>query len=236
MSRCCTSAESHEQCCRGWEEAHPSWSGGERWQATRSNRCVEYGEFERLGSETLRQTHVRVRSATHHPLPMLTKTKGFRQDLLFRINGITVVVPPLRARPNDLRALVASEIARASQAQGKAIIGLHRTAAERILKYAWPGNLRELSNVIQAAVALTTGPAIPEEVLMLQADVDTSPAVATGDGDGAAARSGSLRLTDAVHAHIRFVMDHVRGNKRRAARELGVGRETLARKLREMDR
>jgi transcriptional regulator with PAS, ATPase and Fis domain len=194
-------------------------------------RAIEYGEFERLGSETLRQANVRVLSATHHPVAALTRSNGFREDLLFRINGITVVVPPLRARPQDLRALVAHEIARASQAQGKAIVGLDRAAADRLLGYPWPGNLRELSKVIQAAVALTTGPVIAGDVLLLQADAADGPAESAGNG----ATRASLRLKDAIHAHIRFVLGQVQGNKRRAARELGVGRETLARKLREME-
>src|SRR5262245_46899899 len=69
-------------------------------------RAIEYGEFERLGSETLRHADVRVLSATHHSAATLVKERQFREDLFYRINGVTVVVPPLRARPNDLRALV----------------------------------------------------------------------------------------------------------------------------------
>ena len=105
-------------------------------------RAIEYGEFERLGSDTLRQADVRVLSATHHPTAALVKERQFREDLLYRINGVTIVVPPLRARPQDLRALVASEIARASRMQGKSIAGLDRAAADRLFAYHWPGNLR----------------------------------------------------------------------------------------------
>src|SRR5678815_3205602 len=117
-------------------------------------RAVEYGEFERLGSDTLQHADVRVLSATHHHLNGEASGR-FRQDLFFRISGFTLTVPPLRERPGDLPALLAAEIARASERQGKTIVGLDRPAADRLLAYAWPGNLRELATVVHAAVALT---------------------------------------------------------------------------------
>jgi transcriptional regulator with PAS, ATPase and Fis domain len=196
-------------------------------------RAIEYGEFERLGSETLRQANVRVLSATHHRPTTLVKDRQFREDLLYRINAFTIVVPPLRARPQDLPVLVASEIARASRVQGKSIAGLDPAAVDRVFGYHWPGNLRELSRVLQAAVAITNDALIPVTALMFHSDL------APGAGEHAEidtpiAPAGSLRLRDAVHAHIRFVLRHTRGNKRRAARELGIGRMTLERKLQEM--
>jgi transcriptional regulator with PAS, ATPase and Fis domain len=198
-------------------------------------RAIEYGEFERLGSETLRDTDVRVLSATHYPLAALTDGRGFRADLLFRINGVTVMLPPLRARPQDLRTLVASEIARASHIQGKSIVGLDRAAADRLFAYQWPGNLRELSKVVHAAVALTTGSVIADDALLLADDLEPPREATVLQADGIPGRPASLLLKDAIHAHIRCVMQHAQGNKRRAARELGIGRETLERKLREME-
>jgi transcriptional regulator with PAS, ATPase and Fis domain len=198
-------------------------------------RAIEYGEFERLGSDVLRQSNVRVLSATHHPAAALVREKRFREDLLYRINGVTIVVPPLRARPQDLPALVANEIARASQMQGKAIVGLDRAAADRLFAYHWPGNLRELSKVVHAAVALTNESVIPVTALLFQDEME-SESVKFSTQHTSIAPAGSLRLHEAVHAHIRFVLRHTQGNKRRAARELGVGRETLERKLREMEK
>jgi len=198
-------------------------------------RAIEYGEFERLGSDTLRRTDARVLSATHHHPHVLVKERQFREDLLYRINAFTIVVPPLRARPRDLPALVASEIARASQMQGKTIAGLDRAAADRIFGYHWPGNLRELSRAVQAAVALTNGSVISKTALVFHTDLDSGSGEFL-DRDAPIAPAGSLRLRDAVHAHIRFVLRHTHGNKRRAARELGVGRATLERKLQEMKR
>ena len=197
-------------------------------------RAIEYGEFERLGSDTLRKADVRVLSATHHPAATLVKER-LREDLFHRINGLTIVVPPLRARPKDLRVLIASEIARASQMQGKSIAGLDRAAANRLFAYDWPGNLRELSKVVHTAVALTQKSVIPVTALLFHADFETD-ASPVADHSVRISGAESLRLRDAVHAHIRFVLRHTSGNMRRAARELGIGRETLERKLREMNK
>jgi two-component system response regulator HydG len=192
-------------------------------------RAIEYGEFERLGSQTLRVADVRVLSATHHTMTDLTRDRGFRSDLFHRINGVSITVPPLRLRPNDLRALVASEIARASRTQRKPIVGLDPATADLLLSYHWPGNLRELAKTADAAVALTSGDVIGREVLLLHVDGDAAapPQVARPRPHA----GGSMRLADAVQAHIQFVLGQVGGSKRRAARELGVARATLDRRL-----
>jgi two-component system response regulator HydG len=194
-------------------------------------RAVEYGEFERLGSDKLLRADVRVMSATHYALAGEAGAR-FRQDLFFRISGITVTVPSLRERPNDLPVLLAAEIARTSARQHKTIAGLDRAAADRLLSYHWPGNLRELATVVSAAVALTTGDVIGPEHLLLSEEA--TPA-RTSAPPRKAARAGRT-LQQAIHRHITQVLEEVGGNKRRAARELGVSRATLDRKLREMSR
>jgi len=193
-------------------------------------RAVEYGEFERLGSDTLQRADVRILSATHHPLNGEASGR-FRQDLFFRISGFTLTVPPLRERPGDLPALLAAEIARASERQGKTIVGLDRPAADRLLAYAWPGNLRELATVVHAAVALTPADVIGEAHLVLD-----QRAHATTAAGGVPAASGNRTLRAAMHRHIAQVLEDVGGNKRRAARELGVARATLDRRLIELSR
>ena len=194
-------------------------------------RAVETGEFERLGSDTLRQADVRVISATHHRIDPGGGSGRFREDLFFRISGITVVVPPLRDRPQDLPALLAGEVARAAERQGKTIVGLDRAAAERLLAYRWPGNLRELSSVIHAAVAVAQTDVIGEDLLVLLDE----PAAATERRPLARApiATNGWLLRDAVQRHVAKVLAEVGGNKRRAARELGVSRATLERKLRD---
>ena len=206
-------------------------------------RAVEYGEFERLGSETLQVATVRLISATHLPLHRFVRTEHFRQDLFYRISGITVNLAPLRARPNDLRALLAAEIAAACREQRKVITGLSRAAADRLFTHSWPGNLRELKRVIQMAVALTEGPTIMPDALLLEegrsderadAEVaDGAPPTVRGALSSApeAHPDAELRLDAVERRHIAHVLAIAAGNKRRAARLLGLSRSTLDRKL-----
>ena len=204
-------------------------------------RAVEYGEFERLGSEALKVADVRLISATHLSLQRFVASDQFRQDLFYRISGITVSVPPLRERPMDLRGLISSEIAGASRRERKSIVGLDQRAADLLFSYSWPGNLRELHKVIHAAVALTTGSVIRPEALFFQQM--TQPGNSEGEGarrasptPDSAATSGSaqdedLSLRTAERRHILAVLEKLHGNKRQTAKALGLSRSTLDRKL-----
>ena len=195
-------------------------------------RAVEYGEFERLGGEQLLDADVRLISATHLPLNRYLETDHFRKDLFYRISGITLRLPSLRQRPNDLRSLTAAAITAASTAQRKTIVGLSRAAADQLLSYDWPGNLRELNRVIHTAVAITEDEVIAPEAILLERGVEgvaekpmpRSPAPAGPGGANLSLRAAELR-------HIRAVMEQVSGNKRQAARMLGLSRSTLDRKL-----
>jgi transcriptional regulator with PAS, ATPase and Fis domain len=189
-------------------------------------RAVEYGEFERLGSESLRAADVRVISATHYPRERFQGTNAFRRDLFYRISGLVLTVPALRERPLDLPLLVAAEIARAARKQGKSIVGLERAAADRLFSYVWPGNLRELSNVLQAAVALASKDVIDVDVLALEA-----PSPTTTKGDNQPSNCATMTLAEAERRHILDVLARFGGNKRRAAHALGVSRSRLDRKL-----
>jgi transcriptional regulator with PAS, ATPase and Fis domain len=212
-------------------------------------RAVEYGEFERLGSESLQVADVRLISATHHPIRRFMDNDHFRRDLFYRISGLTITVPPLRERPADLRALVGTEIAAAARVQAKAIVGLSRQAADLLFAHRWPGNLRELQRVIHTAVAMTTGDVIYPEAILLELETGGSETGATpahgafvvhtgrGNGNNGAASlapgDAGLSLRSAMERHILDVLSKVGGSKRRAARALGISRSTLDRKLAE---
>jgi two-component system NtrC family response regulator len=115
-------------------------------------------------------------------------------------------------------------------------VGLTREVADRLFGYHWPGNLRELCKVIQAAVALTKQDVIEPESLVLQAVAHVVPSAPPGaPTDGTLSPAGP-RLQDVVHAHVERVLASVDGNKRKAARLLGVSRTTLDRKLSELRR
>jgi transcriptional regulator with PAS, ATPase and Fis domain len=198
-------------------------------------RAVEYGEFEHLGSEALQVADVRLISATHLPLEKYIEAEQFRKDLFYRISGFTISLPPLRQRPNDLRALVASEIESACTAQGKAIIGVSRVALDKLLAHDWPGNLRELKRVIHSAVAMTTDNVIqPDAVLLQQVRVSTARRVSRPVAVVPSSEERDLTLHAAELRHIRFVLERMQGNKRRAAKALGLSRSTLDRKLTEL--
>ena len=189
-------------------------------------RAVEYGEFERLGSEVARVADVRLISATHQALSQLSKTERFRRDLFFRISGIVLTIPPLRERLRDLPLLVAMEIGRAAREQQKTIVGLDKAAADRIFNHSWPGNLRELNRVIRTAVALATENVIDPETLLLE------PLSSSAANEPAAGSDGEiLTLAEVERQHIVRVLERFGGNKRRAARALDVSRSTLDRKL-----
>ena len=201
-------------------------------------RAVEYGEFERLGGESLQEADVRLISATHLPIARYLATDHFRKDLFYRISGITLRLPPLSERPKDLRTIMAAAIAAASRAQGKSIVGLSREAADQLLLYPWPGNLRQLQRVIHTAVAITEGDIIEPDAILLEASVEevraddkAVPAAFTASSTLGADDDLSLRAAEARHIHQ--VLDQFHGNKRRTARALGLSRSTLDRKLSE---
>jgi transcriptional regulator with PAS, ATPase and Fis domain len=203
-------------------------------------RAVEYGEYERLGSEAIEYADVRLVSATHLPIRRFIETDHFRRDLFYRISGLTITVPPLRDRPTDLRALVGTEITAAAQAQNKKIVGLSRQAAEKLFSYRWPGNLRELHRVIRTAVAMTSGDVIYPQVILLESEspaaTSTQPAAAVAKTNAPPSDSTDLSLRGAESRHIVDVLARMGGCKRRAARALGVSRSTLDRKLAERAR
>jgi transcriptional regulator with PAS, ATPase and Fis domain len=198
-------------------------------------RAVEYGEFERLGSESIQVADVRVLSASHFPLDRFTETERFRKDLLFRIGGLTITLPPLRERRKALPLLLAAEIARASRRQGKSIVGLEREAADRLFAHSWPGNLRELARVVEVAVAMCPGDVIVAESLILRHGNDSRPTQGgqpiADSGRAEPKEDGDLTLAAAEGRHVREILARTGGNKRRAAQALGISRSTLDRKL-----
>jgi len=197
-------------------------------------RAVEYGEFERLGSEVLLRADVRLISATHHPITKFLEDDTFRRDLFYRISGITLRLPSLQQRPNDLRSLIVSEVEAACQAQAKEITTVSAAALGRLLDHPWPGNLREFKRAIQTAVALTQGDTIQPESLLLE-DFEL-PQARAHPGRPAEPAEDDLSLQAVELRHIEWVLRRMGGNKRQAARALGLSRSTLDRKLGEADR
>ncbi len=207
-------------------------------------RAVEDGEFERLGGEGILRADVRLITATCHPLRAFVASRQFRQDLFYRIKGITLFVPPLRERRRDLPRMIRREIVRTAKSMAKTVTGIEEDALKLLLGHSWPGNLRELNQVIHVAVAVTDGDTIGAEAIILdnfEMEADAAGMGAAGNGVVAPASPPSvlsqppavaMETLDAMESrHIAAVLSAHGGNKRQTAKTLGVSRTTLDRKI-----
>lgn len=203
-------------------------------------RAVEEGEFERLGGEGILRADVRLITATCHPLREFVANRRFRQDLFYRIKGITLSVPPLRDRRNDLPRMIRRELVRSAKAMDKPVKGIEEDALERLLQHPWPGNLRELNQVIHVAVALMEDSVVSLDTIILDdfefiEDQGETGAQALPTDNRAPIQSGDESLAFAEQYHIAEVLKRHAGNKRQTAKALGVSRSTLDRKLQQYD-
>ena len=191
-------------------------------------RIIEDKRVRPLGATVEKSIDVRIVAATNTDLEIAVAQSKFRADLYYRLATITVHVPPLRDRPEDLPLLVRHFLSRAASECGKAVPTIDPQAEERLVRYAWPGNIRELQNVIQSAVILCRDDRIT---------VADMPPRVTGEQtlarmfDEAAARR--MSLDEVEREYLRVVLAGVNGNKTEAAAILGVDRKTLYRKLEE---
>jgi two-component system response regulator HydG len=190
-------------------------------------RALQERRIRPLGSAHEVAFDARIVSATNTDLECAVEDGRFRGDLLFRLDVLRVEVPPLRARGNDVLVLAQEFTRRAAVRADKPVVGLSRSAAERLLAYPWPGNVRELENCIERAVALTQHEAIVADDLADRVrDYRRSHVLVSGDDP-----SELVPLEEVERRYIARVLEAVGGNKTLAARVLGVDRKTLYRKL-----
>src|SRR5262249_53596082 len=203
-------------------------------------RAVEYGEFERLGSERMLHSNARIISATNARLRDCIREGRFREDLYHRLAGLTLYLPPLRERVEDLPGLIATELDAAARALDRGITAIHPEAMDRLLSYEWPGNLRELHHVIRSIVLLCKATEVLPEHLVFQPELfreRSAPAPkhplvwSPEQPNGYARLEEDLKLSTALQKHIRYVYDHVNHNQRATARLLGISRARLSRHL-----
>ena len=203
-------------------------------------RVLEYGEFERVGSEQMLTCDVRIICATNCSLLERVRQGKFREDLYHRLNGLTLLIPPLRDRLEELPALIAAELKASARSEGKKITAIHPAAIEKLLAYGWPGNLRELNHTVRTMTLFCDGRVILPEHVVFPPDLKASepekivaPPLAP-NVNGTEAPNADLSLSSALARHLRFVYDQSGRNQRRTARLLGISRATLARHLRKM--
>jgi two-component system nitrogen regulation response regulator GlnG len=220
---------------------------------TKILRVLQSGTFERVGGNSPIQVAVRIIAATNKPLEQAVAARQFREDLFYRLNVVRVHIPPLRARPEDIRLLVnyfLKRFSRAAHCQPKSIAPDVVKALER---YHWPGNVRELENVIQRALVVSGGGVIlsedlPPEVLGQQGAVprprEATARAAAGDRKEAdmaalarqlfqlARRDPNLEIIPAVERELVIqALKETGNNQVRAARLLGITRATLRKRI-----
>jgi two-component system nitrogen regulation response regulator GlnG len=207
-------------------------------------RVLQEQTFERVGGNETIHTDVRVLAATNRDLEPLIEAGRFRSDLYYRLSIFTIVLPPLRARGDDLPLLVQHYLRRFSRDMGKDVQQIAPEALQRLQQYTWPGNIRELQSVLKQALLVATGPILLNEFLPA---LETShPSSAAGDDFASLGalvdehlQSGSENLYEETlrrmeRSLLTRVLQHTGGNQLQAARILGITRGSLRTKLRDL--
>ena len=203
-------------------------------------RLLQEGEFRPLGSLKQRKVSIRVIAATHHDLSRDVDRGSFRLDLYYRLNIVTVRLPPLRERTGDIPELIEYFLRRLGAPHR-----LTPEALQAMLSYEWPGNVRELQNSIERMVALNTGPWLHVADLpsSLRNQRESAPVLVAAAAAGAESaplpllhappRAAGLFLPAVEKETILHAIDATHGDRAKAAQVLGIGRTTLYRKLKE---
>jgi two-component system nitrogen regulation response regulator GlnG len=209
-------------------------------------RVLQEQRFERLGSNETVQTRVRVLAATNHDLETAVSDGRFRKDLYYRLKGVTIRVPPLRERCEDVAELAHYFLYRFNRDLGSDFRAIAPEAVELLEQYAWPGNVRELQGAVRQAMLHGSGHVLlreflPEEIRRAEATREESPATHSPGGlEGLvesllASGEGDL-LPRAVESLERLLLERVlretQGNQTQASERLGISRNTLRQKMR----
>ncbi len=180
-------------------------------------RVLQEQEFERLGGTRTHQVDVRLVAATHRNLVEMAKRNEFRSDLYYRLNVFPVPLPPLRARCEDIPALVEHFVEIYARRMGKEIEHILPETMSALISYQWPGNIRELQNFIERSVILTSGNVLDPPLASLKSAPE-------------AESLGAITLEDAERDHIRKTLERTRwvvAGPNGAAARLGIKRSTL---------
>ncbi len=187
-------------------------------------RVLEERRFERVGGQETLEADIRLIAATNRDLESMTHEGRFRNDLFFRLNVVTITAPPLRERANDIPLLVRRFIQEFARENNKRIKNISPEAMHILMNYAWPGNVRELRNVIERTIVLARG----EE---LTTDDLPAPIRQRANGGAQPEIAPNASLKDVNHQMILAALAANQDNRTMAARQLGISRRTLHRKL-----
>jgi len=185
-------------------------------------RVLQEREVEKLGGRRRIPIDVRMLSATHRGLEDMIERGEFRQDLYYRLKVVEISLPPLRERKEDIPKLVRFFLDKYGKREGLIDVRIAQEALQKLMRYPFPGNVRELENVIEGAIALTTDPIIdPGDLLLPESALTNSPVSLPEDFP---------TLEELQGRYIARVLTQTRGNISKAARILGVDRKTLYRR------
>jgi two-component system nitrogen regulation response regulator GlnG len=217
---------------------------------TRLLRVLQEKEIERVGGEESVAVDVRILAATNVDLEDAVRRGQFREDLYYRLNVVTVILPPLRDRPDDIPILAEHFIRRGNRELGTAVDGITEEALQRLQRYGWPGNVRELENCVKRAMVLASGrvlgaaeieaagfgatPAAVQAAACNSLEADILPHLERMVGEVRGEGDLYRQAVGAVEGPLlRLVLARTGGNQLQAARLLGINRNTLRKKLRE---
>jgi len=187
-------------------------------------RVIQEREFTPVGSTVSKSTDIRIVAATNKELEREVREGRFRDDLFYRLNVITLSPPPLRERKEDLEPLARHFLARFSSRMKKQVEGITGDAMRLLSEYHWPGNIRELENIIERAVILARGSLITADLLPIRRSAGQPPS--TGE-------EGRDSLESVERNHIIWILKKTSYHKSRSAEILGITRKTLDRKIAE---
>jgi len=187
-------------------------------------RVLQEGEFERVGGEETIRVDARIIAATNRNLSQAIKEKKFRQDLFYRLNVVSIYLPPLRERKEDI-PLLAEYFLRKYREVNKKIEGISKEALDFLVSYEWPGNIRELENTIERAVVLAKGPLIEKENFAF-----SEQSIAITSEENFSFPSRSLREVELYL--LKTVLKETNWNLKKAAQTLQISRTTLYSKIR----
>jgi DNA-binding NtrC family response regulator len=212
---------------------------GEMSLATQAKllRVLEDRSVRRVGSLQPRPVDVRVLAASNRDLAAESERGGFRRDLFFRLNGISLLIPPLRERLDELEPLTRKFLAESAEAHGRGVPELSADALDALRHHAWPGNIRELRNVLERAVVLCQGDLVTHEHIAMSTPEGNHNVVSlAAHGRPASEPRGSASLAVderavAERRRIEEALELCAGNQSRAAKVLGISRATLVGRL-----
>jgi DNA-binding NtrC family response regulator len=197
-------------------------------------RVLQEGEYSQVGSTESRRVDVRIITATNKDLRQEIERGNFRSDLFYRLNVCSIHVPPLREREGDIPFLAQYLVEKYARTHGKPITGISEDVLDLLQRYGYPGNVRELENIINGAVLVETASelqraSLPHHFLETILRTRSPGAVAAEAPTGPAERS----LEEVEREHVERVLRHTEGNRTAAARILGISRVTLIAKIRQ---